>query len=144
MSRREAMSGEYINVTIGASNWGNYQNVLGASALEVQSWENSSKKGGKRQVFLKLSPQGKQPMSWVQVDYDSLLRAILISEVEVATPIEKRKESCIICGRPGAAMQGIEHDGWCWGCVRNLIEGKGVNSYGKPFPDYPRPWAEEG
>ena len=137
------MSGEYINVTIGASNWGNYQKVPGASALEVQSWENSSKKGGKRQVFLKLSPQGNQPMSWVQVDYDSLVKAVLISEMAVATPVEKKKESCIICGRPGAAMQGIEHDGWCWGCVRNRIEGKGVDSYGKPFPDYPRPWAEE-
>jgi len=138
------MSGEYINVTIGASNWGNYQKVPGASALEVQSWENSSKKGGKRQVFLKLSPQGNQPMSWVQVDYDSLVKAVLISEMVVATPVEKKKESCIICGRPGAAMQGIEHDGWCWGCVRNRIEGKGVDSYGKPFPSYPRPWAEEG
>ena len=57
---------------------------------------------------------------------------------------DEAKNTCIICGRPGAAMQGIEHDGWCWGCVRNRIEGKGVDSYGKPFPSYPRPWAEEG
>jgi len=56
---------------------------------------------------------------------------------------DEAKNTCIICGRPGAAMQGIEHDGWCWGCVRNRIEGKGVDSYGKPFPSYPRPWAEE-
>ena len=54
-----------------------------------------------------------------------------------------KENACTICGRPGAALQGVEHDGWCWGCVRNRIEGKGVNSYGKPFPDYPRPWAEE-
>ena len=57
---------------------------------------------------------------------------------------DEAKNTCIICGRLGAAMQGIEHDGWCWGCVRNRMEGKGVNSYGKPFPSYPRPWAVEG
>ena len=57
---------------------------------------------------------------------------------------DEAKNTCIICGRPGAAMQGIEHDGWCWGCVRNRIEGKGIDSCGKPFPSYPRPWAEEG
>ena len=51
--------------------------------------------------------------------------------------------ACVICGRRGA-MPGVEHDGWCWGCVRNRIEGKGIDSYGKPFPSYPRPWAEEG
>ena len=40
---------------------------------------------------------------------------------------------CVICNRPGA-MPGVEHDGWCWGCVRNRMEGKGIDSYGNPFP----------
>ena len=56
----------------------------------------------------------------------------------------KTTKNCIICSRPGAAMQGVEHDGWCWGCVRNRMEGRGIDSYGNPFPSYPRPWAEEG
>ena len=46
----------------------------------------------------------------------------------------KATRSCIICNRPGAAMQGVEHDGWCWWCVRNRMEGKGIDSYGNPFP----------
>ena len=84
------------------------------------------------------------PKSW---DLSILLDTMRASSTATLTLVHSsypKDESCIICGRPGAAMQGIEHDGWCWGCVRNLIEGKGVNSYGKPFPDYPRPWAEEG
>ena len=52
--------------------------------------------------------------------------------------------ACVICGRRGAAMPGVEHDGWCWWCVRNRMEGKGIDSYGNPFPSYPRPWACEG
>ena len=39
---------------------------------------------------------------------------------------------CVICNRPGA-MPGVEHDGWCWGCVRNRMEGRRIDSYGKPF-----------
>jgi hypothetical protein len=69
------------------------------------------------------------------------LRIVALMEKEAR---DEATNTCIICGRPGAALQGVEHDGWCWGCVRNRMEGKGVNSYGKPFPDYPRPWAEEG
>ena len=131
-----------ISVFVGASKWGTHEKIPGARAVEVRCWDKTARAGGQRQVFLKLSPQGDQPMSWVQVDQESLVKAILFSEMP--TPGKDEKESCIIWGRPGAAMQGIEHDGGCWGCVRNLIEGKGVNSYGKPFPDYPRPWAEEG
>ena len=41
--------------------------------------------------------------------------------------------ACVICGRRGAAMPGVEHDGWCWGCVRNRMEGRRIDSYGKPF-----------
>ena len=42
--------------------------------------------------------------------------------------------ACVICGGRGAAMPGVEHDGWCWWCVRNRMEGKGIDSYGNPFP----------
>jgi hypothetical protein len=39
---------------------------------------------------------------------------------------------CIQCGRPGA-MQGTTHNGWCWYCVQNRMEGRGIDSYGRPF-----------
>ena len=41
--------------------------------------------------------------------------------------------SCVVCGRPKSAQQGIEHNGWCWWCVKNRMEGRGYDSYGKPF-----------
>ena len=88
------------------------------------------------------------PNSWdLPILLDELTMTMHASPTATLTLVHSsypKEESCIICGRPGAAMQGIEHDGWCWGCVRNLIEGKGIDSYGKPFPSYPRPWAEEG
>ena len=88
------------------------------------------------------------PKSWdLPILLDELTMTMHASPTATLTLVHSsypKEESCIICGRPGAAMQGIEHDGWCWGCVRNLIEGKGIDSYGKPFPSYPRPWAEEG
>ena len=48
------------------------------------------------------------------------------------------KINCIVCGRKGEGIphQRI-HEGWCWGCVRNRMEGRSYNSYGKP-------WKEEG
>ena len=116
------MSGEYISVTIGASNWGNFQKVPGASALEVQSWENPNNNKGKRQVFLKLSPQGKQPMSWVQVEYDSLVKSVLISEMVVAIPVGKKTE-----------ITEEYIPGYCQGCVR--IEMDKLD-YGQVFPAF--------
>ena len=40
---------------------------------------------------------------------------------------------CIQCGRPKVAMGGIAHNGWCSWCVRNKMEGRGIDSYGRPF-----------
>jgi hypothetical protein len=45
----------------------------------------------------------------------------------------KPGEACVQCGRPNSAMQGTTHNGWCWFCVRNLVEGHGIDSYGRPF-----------
>ena len=55
-----------------------------------------------------------------------------VGEMLKGHPIPKEKP-CVICNRPGA-MTGVEHDGWCSWCVRNRMEGKGVDSYGNPFP----------
>jgi|ETNvirome_6_1000_1030641.scaffolds.fasta_scaffold30766_2 hypothetical protein len=45
----------------------------------------------------------------------------------------QRGEACVQCGRPNSAMQGVQHNGWCGWCVRNRMEGRGVDSYGKSF-----------
>ena len=45
----------------------------------------------------------------------------------------KSGEPCVQCGRPRSAMQGTTHNGWCWFCVRNRMEGLGIDSYGRPF-----------
>ena len=40
---------------------------------------------------------------------------------------------CIVCGRKNAGVEGRIHEGWCWGCIRNRMEGRNYNSYGKPW-----------
>ena len=45
----------------------------------------------------------------------------------------KNGDDCILCGRPKTAMQGTTHNGWCWGCVSNRMQGRGYDSYGRPF-----------
>ena len=90
--------------------------------MEVQSWENPNNSGGKRQVFLKLSPQGKKTMSWVQVEYDSLVKAILISEMVVAIPVGKKTE-----------ITEEYIPGYCQGCVRIEMDKM---DYGKVFPTF--------
>lgn len=48
------------------------------------------------------------------------------------------KIDCIVCGRKGVGIPNQRiHEGWCWGCIRNKMEGRSYNSYGKP-------WKEEG
>ena len=45
----------------------------------------------------------------------------------------KNGDDCIQCGRPKSAMQGTTHNGWCSFCVNNRMEGRGHDSYGRPF-----------
>ena len=45
----------------------------------------------------------------------------------------KNDDDCIQCGRPKTAMQGTTHNGWCGYCVNNRMQGRGYDSYGRPF-----------
>ena len=41
---------------------------------------------------------------------------------------------CIICGRKNVGIPNQRiHEDWCWPCIKNRMEGKGYDSYGKPF-----------
>ena len=45
----------------------------------------------------------------------------------------KNDDDCIQCGRPKTATQGTTHNGWCGYCVNNRMQGRGYDSYGRPF-----------
>jgi hypothetical protein len=45
----------------------------------------------------------------------------------------ERDTDCIQCGRPKSAMQGTMHNGWCSWCVRNRMEHRGYDSYGRSW-----------
>ena len=45
----------------------------------------------------------------------------------------KNDDDCIQCGRPKTATQGTTHNGWCSSCVNNRMQGRGYDSYGRPF-----------
>jgi hypothetical protein len=45
----------------------------------------------------------------------------------------KNDDDCVQCGRPKTAMQGTTHNGWCGYCVNNRMQGRGCDSYGRPF-----------
>jgi hypothetical protein len=45
----------------------------------------------------------------------------------------ERDTDCIQCGRPKSAMQGTMHNGWCSWCVRNRMEHRGYDSYGREW-----------
>jgi len=44
-----------------------------------------------------------------------------------------KDEPCVQCGREHVALQGVEHNGWCWWCISNRMQGRGYDSYGHPF-----------
>ena len=50
---------------------------------------------------------------------------------------------CVICGRKNVGIPNQRiHSGWCWWCIKNKMEGRGFDSYGKPLEESIRHWED--
>lgn len=46
------------------------------------------------------------------------------------------KVDCVVCGRKKVGeFSNRVHTGWCWWCVKNKMEGRSYDSFGRPFAE---------